>query len=213
MDIVIFTGGNLRPGKFVQNTLASCDKVIAADSGAKTAVDFQMSPTAVIGDLDSLDPATKKVLEQKGCDFVIYDAKKDETDTELALRYAIKNNATQISILGGTEGDRLDHILTNILSVININIPVKFVNGSMMAWVEKGPKTAKITGRQADLLSLIPLTPTVTQILTSNLRYPLYRETLLMGRGRGISNVLTQKNAEVTFSRGALLFVHYSAAD
>ncbi len=213
MHIVIFTGGNLRPGKFVQNALASCDKVIAADSGAKTAMDFQTLPTAVIGDLDSLGSATKKVLEQKGCDFVIYDAKKDETDTELALRYAIKNNATQISILGGTEGDRLDHILTNILSVININIPIKFINGPVAAWIEKGPTIVKITGSTKDLISLIPLTPEVTQIQTSNLRYPLRGETLFMGRGRGISNVLTHKNAEVTFSRGTLLFVHYSTAD
>lgn len=212
MHVVIFTGGNLRQGKFVQEALASCDKIIAADSGAKTAIDFQALPVVVIGDFDSLDPATKKILEQKGCKFIVYDTEKNETDTELALRYAIENNATSISLLGGIEGDRIDHVLTNILTVIDVQVPIKFVNGSLAAWAVKGPKTIKITGNQGDLLSLIPLTARATRIRTSNLKYPLYDEALYMGQGRGISNVLIKKTAKVTFSEGTLLFVHYSSA-
>jgi thiamine pyrophosphokinase len=56
-------------------------------------------------------------------------------------------------------------------------------------------------------VSLIPLTPEVTGIETCGLEYPLRRESLFMGPGRGISNTMTGKRAGVSISGGILLAV------
>lgn len=205
---VIFTGGRVRPGKFVQAALAAADLVIAADSGAKAALDFRSLPSVVVGDFDSLDEATRKDLAAKGVRFIAYDSAKDRTDTELAVACAIENQATEITVVGGIEGDRVDHILANLFSMVNAKVPIKFINGETAAWVVKGPKTANIAGDAGDTVSLIPLTAQVTGIKTDGLRYPLRDETLHMRRGRGVSNVMTRKTASVRLSRGVLLLVH-----
>ncbi len=208
MHAVIFTGGKLRPGRFVEEALASCDMVIAADSGAGTALEFQALPSVVIGDLDSLDKSAAKILKDKGVRFIVHDTDKDHTDTELAIAYAIKNRAVRITILGGIEGDRIDHVLANVFSVIDSKVPVRFVNGSTAAWIIKGPADAGISGQAGDLVSLIPLTPKASSIHTSGMRYALRNGTLSMNRSQGVSNVMRRTKARVSLAEGALLIVH-----
>lgn len=208
MYIVIFTGGLLADGKFVRDALTRADLIIAADSGASTALDFGVSPAVVIGDFDSIDRQTGRVLRGKGCKFIVCDREKDETDTELAINYALEDNASEITILGGIEGDRIDHILANIFLLTNTTTPIRCINGSTVVWAEKGPKTVRITGHPKDILSLIPLTSEVTDIKTDGLQYSLDHETLTMGKPRGVSNVLIKEQAVVTFGHGTLLLVH-----
>lgn len=211
MHIVVFTGGILRDGKFVRRSLQAADMVIAADSGAKTALDFQTTPEVVIGDFDSLDKKTRTLLESKGCRFVVYGQEKDETDTELALQYALDNGATTISLLGGIEGDRIDHILANIFLLTATDVPIHCINGSTDAWVEQGPSNVTVTGQRGDLLSLLPLSAEVTAVTTGGLQYALRSEPLLSNKTRGISNVLSGEKATVRFRSGTLLLAHTSS--
>src|SRR5258705_10797897 len=113
MNVVIFTGGVVGKGYFVTNAINSADFIIAADSGAKDSLAFGIIPKIVIGDFDSLDKKTKEILEKKGTEFIKYPTNKNETDTELAVNFAIKKGATKISILGGMMGGRLDHVVGN----------------------------------------------------------------------------------------------------
>ncbi len=208
MHVVIFTGGVLRDGRFVRQALTKADLVIAADSGAQTALDFQTLPKVVIGDFDSLDEDTQQLLKRKGCELIVCNPEKDETDTELALQYALGKNASQITLLGGIEGDRIDHILANIFLLADQAIPLRCVNGSTAVWAQSGPAAVQIAGRSKDILSLLPLTPEVSGIKTNGLQYPLSDETLTMGISRGISNILIKDQATVKFTQGTLLFVH-----
>jgi thiamine pyrophosphokinase len=208
MHVVIFTGGVLRPGRAVDQALAAADLIIAADSGADNALKFHRQPAAVVGDLDSIDPEVKRALEQTDCRFVVSPAEKDQTDTELAVQYALGRGATRLTILGGIESDRIDHILANVFYMIQIPVPATFINGTTTAWVAKGPATVPIPGTPADLLSLLPLTAQVTGLHTTGLQYALGGHTLSMYETLGISNVLTASEAGVTFSRGLLLFIH-----
>ncbi len=209
MHAVIFTGGILRPGKPVEEALASSGMIIAADSGAATALDFQVTPSVVIGDFDSLDAKAKKILEAKGVQFIVHDSDKEHTDTELAVDYAVKNHATKITILGGLEGDRIDHVLANVFSVAGVKVPVSFVSGSTEAWTIKGPGMARLNGHAGDLVSLIPLTPRATGISTSGLQYSLDGGSLAMDRSQGVSNVMTRTKAKVSLGKGTLLIVHH----
>jgi thiamine pyrophosphokinase len=45
-------------------------------------------------------------------------------------------------------------------------------------------------------------------IRTQHLYYPLQGETLHFGKPRGISNVLTEEQAEVSLEQGLLLVIH-----
>lgn len=208
MRYVIFTGGIIEKGKIISQTLQKADKIIAADSGAKTALEWNYIPEAVIGDFDSIDAETKVNLKEKNVKFITYPVDKNEADTELAIQYAIDNGATEIDIIGGIEGNRIDHILANISLLAGTNIPVRYIHGAIVAWVEKGPKLVNINGEANDLLSLIPLSKEVSHITTANLKFSLENESLFFGKSRGISNIFTQKEVSVDIGEGHLLFVH-----
>lgn len=208
MHVVIFTGGNFIPSTLSQQVIKTADTVIAADSGANTAVKLGIFPEIVVGDLDSIDTATKKVLQTKKTPFITSPTEKDETDTELAVDYAIQHGATKITLLGGIAGDRFDHIVANLFLATKYKIPIMFIQGKQISWIAKGPSEQIIRGKKGDLLSLIPLQQDAIGITTKHLYYPLNNGTLTFGRPRGISNVLTKNHADVSFEKGILLFVH-----
>jgi thiamine pyrophosphokinase len=59
-----------------------------------------------------------------------------------------------------------------------------------------------------DIVSLIPLTRTVTGVSTGGLRWSLQDATLEFGSTLGISNETTQEIARVEIKTGQLLAVH-----
>ncbi|MFL5591429.1 MAG: thiamine diphosphokinase [Ktedonobacteraceae bacterium] len=209
MHIVIFAGGTLRPGKAVQAAIASADLVIAADSGAASALQYGCTPAIIVGDFDSLDPLTTQQLQEQGSRFVPVPAEKDETDTELAIQTAIKQGASVITILGWLGGARFDHTMANILLLAGFETPpIRLVDGPSVCWLLGGPGWTSIEGQVDDLLSLLPLTNDATGVRTQGLYYPLHGETLHFGKPRGVSNVLTQEHAGVSLEAGLLLIIH-----
>ena len=209
MHVVIFAGGTLRPGKAVQAAIASADLVIAADSGAASALRYGCRPTIIVGDFDSLDPLTAQQLQEQGSRVVPVAAEKDETDTELAIQTAIEQGASAITILGWLGGERFDHTMANILLLAGFEtVPIRLADGPSICWLLHGPGMASIEGQVDDLLSLLPLTGDATGVRTQGLYYPLHGETLHFGKPRGVSNVLTQGHAEVSLEGGLLLIIH-----
>jgi thiamine pyrophosphokinase len=165
-------------------------------------------PEVVIGDLDSLSSQTQSRLKESGTKFKVAPTAKDETDTELAIAYAADQGATSITVLGGIEGDRLDHVLANVLLLAHTSVPMTLASGGTSAWLADGPTEVDVPGAIGDTLSLIPLAPRVAGVTTSGLHYALADATLQMGKTLGISNVLTDPVAHVAFTHGRLLFVH-----
>src|SRR5690348_6020387 len=128
MHCIIFSGGGVVDGFFVQESIKSADLIIAADCGAIDALQMAKDLHVVLGDFDSLNTQTQKQLKEKNIECISYNSNKDETDTELAVTYAIKKGATRISILGGTEGSRIDHVLGNIfLSSSSLKCKIVFI--------------------------------------------------------------------------------------
>jgi thiamine pyrophosphokinase len=209
MHVVIFAGGTLRPGRQVQEALASADLVIAADRGAATALQHGCTPAFVVGDFDSLAVLPLQQLQARGSHIIRAAVEKDETDSELAIQVAIEQGATTITMLGGLGGARFDHTMGNILLLAGFEqVPIRIVDGPSTCWLLRGPGRSSIEGEAGDLLSLLPLTGDVTGIQTHGLYYPLRKETLRFGKPRGISNVLTEQRAEVSCASGLLLLIH-----
>lgn len=208
MHVVIFTGGIVIKSILVTEALTNADMIIAADSGATTALVFGVVPEIVLGDMDSIEEKTKKALAKKKIPCISSPAEKDETDTELAIDYAIKNGATEIVLLGGISGDRTDHILANILYAGISSVPITFINGMQKSFVAKGPTTISLTGQTNDLLSLVPLSSDAGGISTTGLKWELKNGTLIFGKPRGVSNVFLQNTVHLQLSKGILFITH-----
>ncbi len=209
MHVVIFAGGSYRPGKALFSVLARADLIIAADSGAATALQYGFTPAFVVGDLDSLDPQLTQQLRQSGSEVLQAPIEKDETDTELAVQLAIEKGATEITLLGALGGQRFDHAIANILLLAGFPTPhIRVIDGPTTCWLLRAPGRTAINEHIGDLLSLFPLTADARGIYTQGLYYPLQGGTLYFGKPRGISNVLTEQHAEVSLEEGMLLVIH-----
>ncbi len=186
------------------------DLVICADGGARHALALGLAPEVVIGDLDSLDSDLRSRLGRKGCQFLVHPARKDETDLELALRYAIYRRVDEILILGALDG-RIDQTLANVLLLTLPDlegIKVQIVAGDQEMFLIRDQ--ASIEGQVGDTISLLPIVGDVTGVTTEGLEYPLQRGTLKFGSTLGVSNVLTAPVARIQVERGLLLCIHIS---
>jgi len=188
--------------------------VIAADGGARKAAELGLSTDLVIGDGDSLSSADVERLRTAGVEVHLFPTDKDESDTELAVREALARGARSIVVLGAFGGERVDHALANLallalpelagrdVTLTDARARVRLIGRA------DGPGTTRITGAPGDLVSLFPLDPRVDGVVTDGLRYPLRRETLVLGPSRGLSNELVGSSARVATARGRLLVVH-----
>src|SRR5207247_9846375 len=134
------------------------------DRGATTALAYGSGPSFIIGHLDSLDiPQLHQVVfeaDNTGSPYQIIQPpiEKDETDTELAVQFAIGRGATSITMLGALGGVRFDHTIANILLLAGFEtVSIRIVDGPSIGWILRGPGGTTISGQKCDLLSLLPL--------------------------------------------------------
>jgi thiamine pyrophosphokinase len=65
----------------------------------------------------------------------------------------------------------------------------------------------ELSGNPGDLVSLIPLTATVTGVTLTGLSYPLRDQTLRIGTTLGISNFFSESEAQISIKSGTLLVI------
>ena len=212
MHIVIFAGGTVRSGSAITTALTRVDMVIAAASGAMMAAAYGCRPDLIVGDFDSL-PAEDYARLAQVSQIERVPVEKDETDTELAVQLALAHGADEITLLGALGGARFEHTIANILLLVDVPVPLRIIDGPSICWLMRGPAHSTVQGHKDDLLSLFPLTADATGIRTHGLYYELHDEKLRFGRARGISNVLTENEAEVSLESGMLLLIHTNKAE
>jgi len=214
---VIFANGELTDLQATRAVIQPDALLIAADGGAEHCRALGLKPHALIGDLDSASPQHVAALEATGTRIFRYPARKNETDLELALDYAIAQNATDILILGGL-GGRWDQTLANLLLPFRATSggsgdpprawpSIRLLDGNQEIIALRGPAAIHIGGGPGDLVSLIPIGGDARGLTTIGLEYPLHAETLTFGATRGISNVMTRSQASVSLAEGFLICV------
>ena len=207
MRAIIIANGQIHDGDFLRSLVAPTDLVICADGGVSNALALGLQPQVVIGDLDSFDSDLQAQLEGEGCQVLVYPARKDETDLELALYYAIDIGVDEILILGAL-GGRIDQTLANVLLLALPelrSVQARILDGRQEVFLIRDE--ALVEGQVGDTLSLLPLTEEVTGIYTEGLEYPLENGTLYLGPALGVSNTLTAPQARVRVGQGLLLAV------
>jgi thiamine pyrophosphokinase len=192
--------------------------VIAADGGALRAEAIGLRPDLVVGDIDSLAPATVERLRGAGIEIEVHRRAKDESDTELALRAAVTRGAQQLVLLGALGGLRPEHTLANVLLLCLPELAgreVRIVEGASSLRVigGAGAATIEIHGRPGDLVSLLPLSEPVEGVTTNGLAYPLHDEPLHQGPSRGLSNEMTTDACTIATRTGRLVVIHTRGAE
>jgi thiamine pyrophosphokinase len=208
---LIFANGDLGEPAILRKRLESLpfDVVLAADGGASNAEALGLAVDRVVGDFDSLPPATRDALTRRGATLLPRPADKDETDLELALLDALHLGATQAVVVAAT-GGRLDMTLANVGLLLHPalrGLDIQFWIGKDTAFLLR-PPGGEIPGSVGDGVSLIPLGGEAGGIATHGLAFPLAGETLTVGPARGVSNRVDRLPARIELASGALLVVH-----
>lgn len=193
--------GNGEVDETMKKELPKGAYVICADGGFKHMKKLGMKPDIIIGDMDSADLNTDEFKT------IVYPVRKDFTDSEISVDYALENGFDEIIMLGFT-GTRLDHTLTNFFLLKKISDCGK--RGIIVDKHNKiyyAEKETVIYGGRGDIVSLIPVGGDVSGITTEGLEYPLNNETLEFGKSRGVSNVMTADVCRITKKSGIAMII------
>ena len=194
----IIAGGKIEDAFAIEVLKGFAEKtVIAADSGMEFLRRNEIVPQVIIGDFDSVSKETLEWFQKKeGIVWHRLNPQKDDTDTEFALRLAISMGAECITVLGGT-GSRLDHVLGNI-ELLDANNRIRMTDHGMV--LKKEEQFGKY-------VSLIPYTAQVEHLYLAGFKYPLADYCLKGFCSIGVSNEITEEQAEITFENGILIVI------
>ncbi|MEO8437700.1 MAG: thiamine diphosphokinase [Chloroflexota bacterium] len=199
---------------------AEVEVIIAADGGARHAAALGVAIDLWVGDGDSIGADGLAALEAAGVPIERSRPDKDESDTELAVRAALRLGHAGVVILGALGGRRIDHALANIgllampeladreATILDERQRLRVVRAPGH---DGRPIERALPGRVGDIVSLLPYGPGVEGVTTHGLAYPLRDEPLPPGPARGLSNVRSAADASVVVGRGLLLVVESPA--
>lgn len=205
---LIFVNGQVGDLGSIRQLLLPYDVVIAADGGTRHALSLGLVPSVIIGDLDSLSREDRRVIGKARTKTFESPRDKDETDFELALRYAVGAGHQRILVIAAL-GGRLDQSIGNLTLLSDpalAGLDVRAEDGVEELLFTR--KTCRLRGKPGDLVSLIPWDGEAGGVFTDGLRWPLQDEVLLPHKTRGISNEMLGESATVTLRSGLLLVVH-----
>jgi len=208
-QIFIISNGIINDPEFIRRRLKEANPpiIICADGAARYLRPLNVIPAFIIGDMDSIDDDTVRYFDKKGSTILTYPGDKDETDTQLALEYALKLQPDEIFIFGAL-GGRIDHALANIsLLIMGVKqgIDIKIIDETCEIFIVN--QQSIVEGEAGQTVSLLPLSSEVTGITLEGFGYPLSGGVMEIGRPYGISNRLIDKKGIITVKSGYLLVI------
>lgn len=208
-EAIVFAGSQPVAAAVLDRLPQDAD-VIAADSGLRVATDLGVHVDHLVGDLDSAEPNAVDAAVASGTTVDRHPTEKDATDLELAFDAAITRGARRVVLVDGG-GDRLDHLLANLLLLASPNFAgtemEAYCGTARISVARGGDPPVPIEGPPASFVTLLPIGGPAAGIITEGLRYPLHDEELTPGTTRGVSNELVATSASVQLTSGTLLVV------
>jgi len=210
MRAVIFANGTFNNSANILSELGEDDLLIAADGGALHCLAAGLWPGTMIGDLDSISPSQVQDLISHGTQILEYPRDKDQTDLELALSYAVQQGVKEIIFLG-LLGGRLDQSLANLLLLTRDEWnDLHFVISDQpdSAYLIRDNQKFTLEGNPGDIVSLIPITGTVSDVTTHGLRWQLDSAEFRRGNTLSVSNEMVEKFATIQIGSGKMYLIH-----
>ena len=196
---VIVSGGDFSP----IHDLRPDDFVIACDRGYAYCERLGLRPDLVISDFDSyrgtVDP---------GIPLNSYQPEKDDTDTMLAVRYAVSRGFREL-LLCCALGGRLDHLIGNLQSLVfaqrhGIRATLESEDTSVLT-LSGG--LIRIPRREGWSLSVFAVDGPCLGVGISGAKYPLRDAEVLPSFPLGVSNEWAEDEAVISVRSGILLVV------
>jgi thiamine pyrophosphokinase len=190
------------PSRTLVHALVSrVDVVVAADGGANIAHRYRIRPDIIIGDFDSIRPATRRAFSASE---FIHVTRQDNTDLEKTLDYLKKTRIKEVSIVGAT-GRRIDFTLGNLSVIWNYTgaMHIAFVGDEWTAIPVRS--RTKLKAKPGTTVSLIPFGP-CHGITLNGLKYPLRNASMRVGE-IGVSNVVIRTSFSVKIRKGKMLLL------
>lgn len=208
-NVFIISGGAINDPEFLRHKIVEAQNpvIICADGAARYLRILDIVPAFIIGDMDSIDADTLEYFYRKGSTILRHPGEKDETDTQLALEYAIKLQPRDIFIFGAL-GGRIDHSLANISLLImgdKAGVRMRIIDETCELFVIS--RSVSIEGQKGQTVSLLPLSTEVTGITLEGFEYPLSDGVMELGNPYGISNRLTSEQGRISIQSGYLLVI------
>jgi len=183
--------------------------VIAVDSGASHALRLGLSIDVLVGDMDSIDGATRARLANQGVAEEEHSPEKDRSDLDLAIDLAVGLGASRIELISGG-GGRLDHELVATLLLGRPEVAAlpltAHSRGSRITAVAAGT-AVHLQAAAGDTVTLLAVGG-AARVTTSELRWDLDDSTVLHpGSSLGLSNVALADTPHLCVSQGVVLAV------
>ena len=209
MRAAIFLNGSPDSPGLIRHVAGRAALVVAADGGARYALEAGIVPDLVVGDMDSLGEDLAREAERRGASLERHPVRKDKMDGHLAVLAARERGATVADLLCAA-GGRLGAIfaMTQILLAaerIGLVTTVVADQGRVFV-IEAGSRTVR--GELQDMISIFPLAGPATGVTLEGMEYPLENAGLEPGDTLGFHNELIGNEARVSVREGALLVVH-----
>ena len=207
MKALIISNGIIEDYEELKILIKQSNMVVCADGGGQHAYDIGMLPNVIIGDFDSINPTILNYFKENNIKIHTYPCDKNETDTQLAVQYAVDNGAKEI-ILVGCVGTRFDHTFANVsLLIWLMKRGIRGVIINKNNEINVIDRYIELYGSIGEKVSLLAITPMITGIHTKGLKYALEDGELSFDNPRGISNELIATKAEVVIRDGMMLVI------
>lgn len=199
-QIVIVTGASPLPDHVVA-AIPPAAIVLGVDGGLDLARAAGLSPSGLIGDLDSVSSEGLAWAKQHAT-VARHPTDKNQTDTELALAFASDMQPARLTLIGG--GDRLDHTIAAIGSLAaRILTGVPLLEGwwdGQHLDVLHGPARRTLELEPNSTLSLLAIGPRCIGLTITGVRWPLADHRLEPVTGLGVSNEVIAPDGRVSIS-------------
>lgn len=182
--------------------MQSGDFVIAADAGYEKCASLGITPDMIIGDFDS----SQSVPE--GENIIKLPVHKDVTDLYAATEEGLKNGCDEFHIYGGL-GGRPDHSFANYSLIVSLAKKGKkaFLYGENYIITAVKNNSVEINGKKGDTVSVFSWTEKSGGVSYTGLEYELKNAILERDFSLGVSNSLSDTNAQISVKNGILLIM------
>ncbi len=191
--------------------LASCsDVVVGVDGGAGVLLAAGITPTLLIGDMDSIEPAVLAKCARNGIALETYPRDKDHTDLSLALDWCSRNSVDEVTACG-VIGGRLDHSLAALGELSRFpELRPRVESDEALIWLLAKPQRESIdlSGRGACVSVVALLGPAI--VTGTGLKWEFRQLELSALDGRGLSNVISEDSARVEVHAGCVAVISYT---
>lgn len=198
---VIFCSGEIRDYEYYKKLDFSDCLIICADNGYSHTKKIGIVPDVIIGDNDSYKEEYPSNIKH-----YIYPPEKDDTDTGIAVNYAIELGCTDIILCGGL-GGRIDQEFSHFCLMkyaLDKDVRLTMIDDINEIWMEN--KSFTLSGGGRKYVSFFPYGGEVENVSIRGFKYEAEDITLSPGLVQASSNeFLDGVCGSVDFDNGTII--------